>query len=103
MVRIGRRWIVVECISRHWPQDPWSYLTRGEKEERTLASLRYGDHHLNHFIFENNQVSEGLHLLNVQAGLNLVDNVEADGGFQCVPGFRHHFKVRSAACFRQMR
>jgi hypothetical protein len=31
----------------------------------------------------------------VQAVLNLVDNVEADGGFQCVPGFKHHFNVRT--------
>jgi hypothetical protein len=75
-------------------KDVWGYLGSGDKERRTLAGLQYGDRHLNHFIFENNQVCERIHPLNVQAVLNLVDNVEADGGFQCVPGFRHHFNVR---------
>lgn len=75
----------------HLDMDVWGYLGSGDKERRTLAGLQYGDRHLNHFIFENNQVCERIHPLNVQAVLNLVDNVEADGGFQCVPGFRHHF------------
>jgi hypothetical protein len=67
----------------HMDMDPWGFITNKNKALDTLNGLKYGNFHLNHFIFENNQISQnmfgGLHL---QGVLNLVDNFEEDGGFQ---------------------
>ncbi len=72
--------------------DAWGYLTNHDAVNQTLSSLAYGQKHLNHFIFENNQISVqmsgGMHL---QGVLNILDNYEEDGGFQIVPGFVNHF------------
>jgi hypothetical protein len=43
--------------------DPWGYfLGDGTQVAQTLSNLTYGDH-LNHFIFENNQISNAMYLL----------------------------------------
>lgn len=77
--------------SLHLDMDPWGYVGSPDKALSNLAKLRYGQTHLNNFIFENNQVNKHISSLNVQAVLNLVDNFEEDGGFQCVPGFCRYF------------
>jgi hypothetical protein len=39
------------------------------------------------------QIHQSMHNgLHVQGVLNFLDNLEEDGGFYCVPGFKHHFK-----------
>jgi len=79
-------------LNLHLDMDPWGFMGRNNKALDTLNGLKYG-YHLNHFIFENNQISYhilgGLHL---QGVLNLMENFEEDGGFQVVPGFKNHFE-----------
>jgi len=78
----------------HMDMDPWGFVNKAEnKSEQVLSSLEYGDAHLNHFIFENNQISydrhNGIHL---QGVINILENFEDDGGFHMVPGFKHYFE-----------
>jgi len=72
----------------HIDMNPHAWLGDGEESRKALDNLRYDT--LNQFIFENNQPShsDGVQL---QGVLNLFDNKIEDGGFQCVPGFHHHF------------
>jgi len=77
----------------HLDMNPWFYCERksDEEEQKMVASLRYKDD--SEFIVENNHVGILADAkLNVQGLINLADNREADGGFQIVPGFSHHFK-----------
>eukprot|EP01112_Ceratiomyxa_fruticulosa_P020568 TRINITY_DN703_c0_g2_i2.p1 TRINITY_DN703_c0_g2~~TRINITY_DN703_c0_g2_i2.p1 ORF type:complete len:238 (-),score=46.71 TRINITY_DN703_c0_g2_i2:58-771(-) len=73
----------------HLDVNPWIWMGDSDECKKTLDSLSYEK--ASHFIYENNQSShlDGLHL---QGVLNLADNKEEDGGFQCVAGFLHHFK-----------
>jgi len=79
----------------HMDMNPFGYYDPNtpSKIESKLSELGYGPNKLNHFIFENNQIHhsqyKGLHL---QGVINLHDNKEDDGGFWCVPGFKHHFE-----------
>eukprot|EP01120_Amphizonella_sp_Union-15-10_P008870 TRINITY_DN3278_c0_g1_i1.p1 TRINITY_DN3278_c0_g1~~TRINITY_DN3278_c0_g1_i1.p1 ORF type:complete len:375 (+),score=58.03 TRINITY_DN3278_c0_g1_i1:63-1187(+) len=79
----------------HIDMNPWNWLKNGEECQAVLDSLRYIK--TNQFIQENNQAShkDGIQ---IQAVLNLIDNEEQDGGFQCVPGFHREF----AKYFSQM-
>lgn len=79
----------------HLDIDPWSFSDPECKEtyEDSLAALTYG-RKLNQFIFENNQTHLSLYDndgTQLQAGINLAENLDDDGGFQLVPGFRNHF------------
>ncbi len=72
--------------------NPWGFVHNSAKVRETLNGLTYGTH-LNHFIFENNQiVDDDTTKFHLQGVLNLVDNLEEDGGFQIVPGFKNHFQ-----------
>eukprot|EP01103_Thecamoeba_quadrilineata_P007845 TRINITY_DN17665_c0_g1_i1.p1 TRINITY_DN17665_c0_g1~~TRINITY_DN17665_c0_g1_i1.p1 ORF type:complete len:381 (+),score=55.37 TRINITY_DN17665_c0_g1_i1:62-1144(+) len=72
----------------HLDVNPWHYLGDGKREIRERKKIDYSK--LSHFIQENNMLSQhdGLQL---QAGINLADNLEEDGGFICVPGFHRVF------------
>lgn len=76
--------------------NPYAWMGDGESNRAALSALRYDK--LSNFIFENNQPSQhdGVQL---QGVLNLADNREEDGGFQCVPGFhlefQEYFKTRA--------
>ncbi|EFC49153.1 phytanoyl-CoA dioxygenase-like protein [Naegleria gruberi] len=45
-----------------------------------------------HWITENNHVCSKRDGLQIQALINLNDNLKEDGGFVCVPGFHNHFR-----------
>jgi len=78
----------------HMDMNPFAYRDPNTLSaiQTKLSKLSYGTEHLNHFIFENNQIcsamNNGVHL---QGVINLHDNKQDDGGFWCVPGFVHHF------------
>eukprot|EP00026_Physarum_polycephalum_P010707 Phypoly_transcript_10881.p1 GENE.Phypoly_transcript_10881~~Phypoly_transcript_10881.p1 ORF type:complete len:355 (-),score=70.03 Phypoly_transcript_10881:129-1193(-) len=72
----------------HIDMNPFQWLGDGAMNRFALSQLRYD--RLSNFIFENNQPShsDGVQL---QGVLNLAENLEEDGGFQCVPGFHLEF------------
>eukprot|EP01125_Pyxidicula_operculata_P010993 TRINITY_DN3603_c0_g1_i1.p1 TRINITY_DN3603_c0_g1~~TRINITY_DN3603_c0_g1_i1.p1 ORF type:complete len:391 (+),score=72.70 TRINITY_DN3603_c0_g1_i1:173-1345(+) len=83
----------------HLDMNIWEYL----KNDNTpvinqINALNYD--HLSNFIRENNLVHKGMYPngLHVQAGVNLSDNTEKDGGFACVPGFVNHFEEYVKKC-----
>jgi len=73
----------------HLDINPWQYASGDARVEQRRSALPYGSFEDLHGA-ENNMISRhfGPH---AQGVLNLADNEEADGGFQCVPGFHHHF------------
>jgi ectoine hydroxylase-related dioxygenase (phytanoyl-CoA dioxygenase family) len=79
-------WSTAENL--HIDMNPHDWMGDGERNRQALDKLRYD--RLNEFIFENNQPShaDGVQL---QGVLNLYDNKEEDGGYQCVPGFHRQF------------
>jgi ectoine hydroxylase-related dioxygenase (phytanoyl-CoA dioxygenase family) len=85
----------------HLDMSPWCYLSPDGPvaTERELSKLRY--EHTGSFIFENNQVSGEDGLL-IQGVINLVDNYDEDGGFQCVPGFPKIFDEYFKSLAKQM-
>jgi len=72
--------------------NPWSFCEKktDTDDQKTLAGLRY--HYSQDFITENNHVGVlADNKVHIQGLINLADNKEEDGGFQIVPGFKHHF------------
>eukprot|EP01100_Stratorugosa_tubuloviscum_P013958 TRINITY_DN71_c1_g1_i1.p1 TRINITY_DN71_c1_g1~~TRINITY_DN71_c1_g1_i1.p1 ORF type:complete len:287 (+),score=108.99 TRINITY_DN71_c1_g1_i1:56-916(+) len=78
----------------HLDMNPWRYFEANDQseDEYVLSKLNYK--HDGHFIIENNfiGVNNDIRVLPLQGLVNLVDNVEEDGGFIIVPGFRKHLK-----------
>jgi hypothetical protein len=71
--------------SVHLDMDPWKYLAdEPGPTEKAVEALTYST--LGDFTTENN-LPQRRHGRSVQAVINLLDNHEEDGGFQCVPGF----------------
>lgn len=70
----------------HLDMNPWKCMQQGGVVGKTIPYKRIRD-----FFGENNAVftADGLQL---QGVLNLSDNREEDGGFQCVPGFARIFE-----------
>jgi len=64
----------------HWDLNPWAW-------ESNLGE----DYKFSDFITENNG-SKKMGKIKCQGLINLVDALEDDGGFMCVPGFHKHLK-----------
>ena len=78
-------------LNLHLDMNPWNWMdSDGSEQEEALGNLTYG-HRLNDFIFENNQVTKSEGPMHLQAGINLLDNFEEDGGFLVVPHFHKVF------------
>lgn len=90
-------------LNVHLDMNPWNWMeSDGRVEEDALSQLTYGGSRLNEFIFENNQVFRNTREqqynnsnsnnnknenVQLQGGVNLLDNWAEDGGFLVVPHF----------------
>jgi len=75
----------------HLDMNPWRFIEHKTPEvsDSILNALTYRG--LSDFIEENNEIGVAVeNKVHIQALINLADNKEEDGGFQIVPGFRHH-------------
>jgi len=80
-------------LNLHLDMNPWCFCERKSdaEDQVLLASLRYK--YKQDFIEENNHVGVlADNKVHIQGLINLADNREEDGGFQVVPGFKHHLK-----------
>jgi len=72
----------------HLDMNPWKYADTRNRCVEALDALEYRPRD---FIFENNQVTFRPDEVPLQGVINLLDNLDEDGGFIVVPGFRNHF------------
>jgi len=76
----------------HFDMNPWRFIeeSTAERSDKVLSNLRYKN--LQDFIVENNEVGVmNENKVHIQGLVNLYPNLEDDGGFIIVPGFKHHF------------
>jgi len=90
----------------HFDMNPWRFIeeSTAERSDKVLASLRYKN--LQDFIVENNEIGVmSENKVHIQGLINLADNLEDDGGFIIVPGFKHHFVdwIKSRKILRDIR
>lgn len=76
--------------SLHLDIDPWRFYLDDMSVWKKVDSFRYDDDS-GEFITENNHVTISARGKQYQGIINLVDNVEEDGGFIIVPGFHNYF------------